>query len=230
MPGPSGELCQDCYYWEQGAAPDHSTEYGLCRGRLPENVGRTQGRNSLAAAARKQPHWSPTFGAEDWCTNWTDKTTGLSGQRATGAFVTPRDTGFSITDPANWIKYDPGNLYAGSIMKNFTLADGVLTWTIPGTYPEGTEFEAFASLYGSVTFPSPSTFIEITVGTDGVPYNQDTVQRLEVNPQTDDLSLAYSLQGLGVGTQNGEAEMLVRGDIGAAAFTSAVLQLRVQRV
>ena len=219
MSGPNGELCSTCYYYD--------SEEGRCRVIAPQ-LARTSGAGSLAGYAQGAPRW-PRVHGNDWCGQWLESATATAGFSATGAYVTPRDTNFSITDATNWVKYDPGNLLDGAIMDNVTLTNGTLTWSIPGNPPAGAEWEALVSVYGSVTFPTANTFLEITAGTDGVPYSANTLQRLEVNPTTDGLSLPWSLQGIAPATQDGSTEVLMRGDIGNASFTSAAFQIRVRR-
>jgi len=218
MPGPNGEQCGTCYYFDSS-----QTE-------LPNGTCRFDNVEPFFGQYGNVPGWYPTTDADTgWCSNWLELASVTSGFRATGSFVTPTGTTFSITDPVNWIKFDPGNLLDGAIMDNVTLTAGVLSWDIPGSPPPGATWEVFVSVYGSVTFPTANTFLELTVGTAGVPYNLNAVQKLQVNPQTDDLSLPWSFQGLAPIGQSGSGEFLVRGDIGNGLYTSAVMQIDVQR-
>ena len=215
MPGPNGEQCSLCYYYEQTATPN-----GYCHFENPDLYP--------AGSRTIKGYWPSTYDT-GWCGNWLEKTSASAGFSATGAFVTPRDTTFNVTDGTNWIKYDPGNLLDGAIMDNITLANGTLSWSIPGNPPPTATWEANISVYGSVIFPTANTFLEITVGTAGVPYSANTTQRLQVNPQTDNLSLPWSFQGIAPANQTGSVELLMRGTIGNGSYTSNVLQIRVRR-
>lgn len=217
MPGPNGETCGTCYYFQEDVLPD-----GTCRF---DNV-----EPFLDSRSGNSPGWYPTTNADTgWCGNWLERTSVTAGFTATGAFVTPTETTFSVTDAVNWTKYDPGNLLDGAIMDNVTLTNGVLAWDIPGTPPPGSTWKVFISVFGSVLFPTASTFLEITVGTAGVPFSPNIVQRLQVNPTSDNLSLPWSLQGLAPANQTGSLELLMRGDIGLGIYTSNAMQINVER-
>ncbi len=215
MAGPAGETCGTCYYFDEGR----------CKVQA-QQLTRTINPASVAGYSQGAPLW-PRTSSEQWCGEWVDSGQTPTGSTATGAFVTPSGTSFNVTDTTNWVKYDPGNLLEGAIMRNMTLTNGTLDWNIPQSTDE---WEAVVSLYGSVTFPTANTFLEVAPGTAGVPYSDNTVQRLSVNPQTDDLSLTFSLQGVAPGAQTGSAELLMRGNIGNASYRSCVLQVRVRRL
>lgn len=217
MPGPNGESCSTCYYYDQ--IDDTS---GYCRFENAEPWIEKPGTPAVS-------NWPIVRGALDWSGDWLESVSASAGFSALGALVTPRDTNFNVTDGTNWVKYDPGNLLPGAIMDNVTLANGVLTWAIPGSPPPSATYEAFASGYGSVTFPTANTFLEITIGSNGTPYSLNSIQRLQVNPQTDNISLPWSVQGVAPAAQNGTVEVLMRGTIGNGLFTSTVMQIFVER-
>ena len=216
MPGPNGEQCSLCYYYEQTATPN-----GYCHFENPDLYP--------AGSRTIKGYWPSTYDT-GWCGNFLDKATATGGFSATGAFVTPLGTNFSITDTVNWIKYDPGNLLDGAIMINMTLANGTLTWSIPGTFPGGTQWESVLSMWGSVTFPTANTSVAFSPGTAGVPYSANVAQALQVNPQMTGVALPFSLQGIAPTSQSGSAELLVRGDIGTATFNSCAFQVRIRRL
>ena len=216
MPGPNGESCGTCYFYDQ----IDDGPYGYCRHENADSWIQAKG-------SQAERLWPRVHADLDWSGDWRDRDSPLSDTLAIGSFVTPAGTTFNVTDTVNYIRYNPGNLLDGAIMYNVTLVDGQLQVDIPGNYPIGTQWVATISFYGSVNFPDPNTFVQFAPTIDDALFNADITQKLSTNPTTDDIDLAFSMSGVGVGAQTINTEIGVRGDIGLASFTSLVYQVSV---
>ena len=206
MPGPGGEQCGTCYYFQEEVLPN-----GTCRFESVEPFFTSKGGNS--------PGWYPTTNADDgWCGNWRDREAPLTGTLATGGAIAVVDTPFTIPSGGAWTPFLPGNMTPSSIVRNVTLANDTLTWNIPGTFPGTTVFSADFSLFGSVTFNNSADDIRFTLGRDdNVPFSNEVFQRFDVTGSVDDIALPFGFSGgPALSSQTGNVRILIQNNGGSS--------------
>lgn len=221
MPGPGGETCASCYFYDQiQGSPE-----GYCRHENADSWVEARGDASKRL-------WPRVNGDLDWSGDWRDRNAPLTGILATGGAIAVVDTPFVIPPGGAWTPFNPGNMVTSSVVQNVTLANDTLTWTIPGTFPVSTVFVADFAVFGSITFNNSADDIRWTLGRDdNVPFSAAVFQRFDVTGSTDDIALPFGFAGgPALSSQTGTVRVLAQNNGGSSETTtinSLYFQIRI---
>lgn len=215
MPGPNGEECQTCYYFE--ALP--GGEYGLCR---HDHADAWISRPGGPATG----NW-PRVRRLDWSGDWRELTT----PSATAGLITPTGATFTPSSETVWQHFVPSlTMVPSTVVVNCTTTSNSIVHNIP-TPPPGVTWSANFNMFGSVTHPSANTFSEWTLGDEtNTPFSADIFQRVDINGPNDDRSAPLGFSGgPSLAGPSGTTRILVRGSTQAIAISSMFFQITVEQ-